>query len=62
LIVCAQEAAATLESMPRRSEQQSEILAMYDDISSRPLTIEKENSGQRESNPHSQLGRLELYH
>jgi hypothetical protein len=26
------------------------------------LPWEKEISGQRESNPHGQLGRLELYH
>jgi hypothetical protein len=25
-------------------------------------TSDKEESGQRESNPHGQLGRLELYH
>ena len=27
-----------------------------------PFTPKKQNSGQRESNPHGQLGRLELYH
>ena len=27
-----------------------------------PITYEKGESGQRESNPHGQLGRLELYH
>jgi hypothetical protein len=26
------------------------------------FTYENKNSGQRESNPHGQLGRLELYH
>jgi hypothetical protein len=31
-------------------------------FSSAHFTYEKTNSGQRESNPHGQLGRLELYH